>query len=103
MAASGGGGAADSADLVWRYLLRAVEILTTFSKSDSAVKGGMAEDQCLKGEITEEMDGLVEDVCCYTRRLYEGRETSICTILYHVEAKGGISGSGKCKPCADAV
>lgn len=52
MAASGGGGAAgttDTVDLVWPYLSRATEILTTFSKGDSKIKEGMAEEQCMKG------------------------------------------------------
>lgn len=65
IAASGGGtggtGAADPADLVWPYLSRATEILTTFSKGDSKIKEGMAEKQCLKGEVHR----LVGDVSGY--------------------------------------
>lgn len=44
---NGGGGG--SGDLFWPYVTRAAEILTTFSKSDSVVKEGVAEDQCLQG------------------------------------------------------
>ena len=58
MAASGGGGSAgttDTVDLVWPYLSRATEILTTFSKGDSKIKEGMAEEQCMKGEIAEDV------------------------------------------------
>lgn len=46
-AAAAGGGVGD---LFWPYVTRAAEILTTFSKSDGAVKEGVAEDQCLQGE-----------------------------------------------------
>ena len=45
-AASAGGG---GGDLFWPYVTRAAEILTTFSKSDSVVKEGVAEEQCLQG------------------------------------------------------
>lgn len=44
----GGGGMA--AELYWPYLTRAAEILMNFSKSDSVVKEGVAEEQCLQGD-----------------------------------------------------
>ena len=45
-----GFGVGGEGDLTWPYLTRAAEILTTFSKSDSVVKEGVAEDQCLTGK-----------------------------------------------------
>lgn len=44
-----GAGGGNGGDLFWPYVTRAAEILTTFSKSDSVVKEGVAEDQCLQG------------------------------------------------------
>lgn len=51
MGAVGTGAPGGGADLFWPYLTRAAEILTTFSKSDSVVKEGVAEEQCLEGTI----------------------------------------------------
>lgn len=49
--ALGGGSGGSGGELYWPYLTRAAEILTNFSKSDSVVKEGVAEEQCLKGAV----------------------------------------------------
>lgn len=45
----GRAGGPGGGELYWPYLTRAAEILTNFSKSDSVVKEGVAQEQCLQG------------------------------------------------------
>jgi hypothetical protein len=56
VSASGNGGAGGGEShargrlVVWEYLDKCSHILITFSKSDKAVKEGMAREKCLSGE-----------------------------------------------------